>query len=64
MTWADMSEGAIRVVQQKTGRKLTIPLHRNLLEVLAVAERDHLRVGFETHACLAMRRESSITEAA
>ena len=23
-----------------------------------------LRVGFETHACLAMRRESSMTEAA
>jgi enterobacteria phage integrase len=44
MTWADVSEGAIRVVQQKTGRKLTIPLHRNLLEVLAVAERDHLTI--------------------
>jgi hypothetical protein len=27
-------------------------------------ERMRLRVGFETHACLAMRRESSMTEAA
>ena len=24
----------------------------------------YLKVGFETHACLAMRRESSMTEAA
>jgi enterobacteria phage integrase len=44
MTWADVSDGAIRVVQQKTGRKLTIPLHRDLLEVLAVAERGHVTV--------------------
>jgi enterobacteria phage integrase len=39
MTWADVSERTIRVVQQKTGRKLTIPLHRDLLAVLAGAER-------------------------
>jgi site-specific recombinase XerD len=44
MTWADVSEGTIRVLQQKTGRKLTIPLHRNLLEVLAVAPRDHVTI--------------------
>lgn len=44
MTWADVSEGTIRVVQQKTGRKLTIPLHRDLLAVLAVANRDHLTI--------------------
>jgi enterobacteria phage integrase len=44
MTWADVSDGAIRVTQQKTGRKLTIPLHRNLLEVLAVADRDHVTI--------------------
>jgi enterobacteria phage integrase len=44
MTWADASEGTIRVLQQKTGRKLTIPLHRNLLEVLAVAARDHVTI--------------------
>src|SRR5262245_14033404 len=28
MTWTDVNEGTIRVAQQKTGRKLTIPLHR------------------------------------
>jgi enterobacteria phage integrase len=44
MTWADVSDGAIRVMQQKTGRKLTIPLHRNLLEVLAIADRDHVTI--------------------
>ena len=44
MTWADVSEGTIRVVQQKTGRKLTIPLHRDLLAVLAVANRDHVTI--------------------
>jgi enterobacteria phage integrase len=44
MIWADVNDGSIRVVQQKTGRKLTIPLHRNLLEVLAVAERDHVTI--------------------
>jgi integrase len=44
MTWADVTEGTIRVVQQKTGRKLTIPLHHDLLEVLAAAERGHLIV--------------------
>src|SRR5438874_13704467 len=41
MTWADVNEGTIRVVQQKTGRKLAIPLHRDLLALLAVANRDH-----------------------
>ena len=44
MTWADVSELTIRVVQQKTGRKLTIPLHRELLTVLADAEREHAMI--------------------
>jgi integrase len=44
MTWADLSEGTIRVVQQKTGRKLAIPLHRDLLAVLAVPSRDHVTI--------------------
>ena len=44
MTWADVSDGTIRVVQQKTGRKLMIPLHRDLLAVLAAAERDHVTI--------------------
>jgi integrase len=44
MTWADVSDGTIRVVQQKTGRKLMIPLHRDLLTVLVPAERDHVTI--------------------
>jgi integrase len=44
MTWADVSEGTIRVAQQKTGRKLTIPLHRDLLTVLTAAKRDHATI--------------------
>jgi integrase len=44
MTWADVNEHTIRVVQQKTGRKLTIPLHRDLLTVLAATERDHATI--------------------
>ena len=44
MTWADVTEGTIRVVQQKTGRKLTIPLHHDVLAVLAGAERGHVTI--------------------
>ena len=44
MTWADVSDGTIRVVQQKTGRKLAIHLHRDLLAVLTTAERDHVTI--------------------
>jgi enterobacteria phage integrase len=44
MTWADVSEGTIRVVQQKTQRKLTIPLHRDLLDILTVSNRNHLTI--------------------
>ena len=44
MTWADVTDGTIRVMQQKTGRKLTIPLHRDLLAVVAAAERDRVTI--------------------
>jgi integrase len=44
MTWADVSGETIRVVQQKTGRKLAIPLHRELLTALAAANRDHITI--------------------
>src|SRR5262249_31601022 len=44
MTWADVSETSIRVVQQKTNAKLTIPLHRELLALLAAAQRDHVTI--------------------
>jgi len=44
MTWADVSGGTIRVVQQKTGRKLALPLHRELLSALLAANRDHVMI--------------------
>ena len=34
MTWADIADGTIAVVQQKTGKKLRIPMHRDLKAVL------------------------------
>ena len=34
----------IRVVQQKTGRKLTIPLHRDLRAILGATERQHVTI--------------------
>lgn len=42
MTWADldMQAGTIRVIQEKTGTKLTIPIHADLAEVLAKHRRD------------------------
>jgi integrase len=44
MTWADFNGDTIRVVQQKTGRKLTIPLHHNLRAILAATERKHVTI--------------------
>jgi integrase len=41
MSWDDVTASAIRVVQQKTGRKLTIPIHSELKKVLATAKREH-----------------------
>lgn len=42
MTWGDVNGSNIRVVQQKTGEKLTIPLHRDLRPVLDDVDRQHL----------------------
>jgi integrase len=39
-----VSETTIRVIQQKTRRKLVIPLHRSLREVLGLAERNRKHV--------------------
>lgn len=36
MTWADISDGSIRVKQEKTGAELTIPLHPALRAELAI----------------------------
>jgi enterobacteria phage integrase len=44
MTWADVTGETIRVVQQKTGQKLTIPLHQNLRAILAATERKHVTI--------------------
>jgi enterobacteria phage integrase len=44
MTWADVNGTTIRVVRQKTGHKLTIPLHQNLLAILAATERKHVTI--------------------
>lgn len=44
MTWADIAGDAIRVVQQKTATKLTIPLHPELQAVLRVALREHVAI--------------------
>jgi integrase len=44
MTWADVSGPTIRVVQQKTRRKLVIPLHHALRKVLAAADRGHVTI--------------------
>lgn len=45
MTWSHITpENKIKVVQQKTGVSLTIPLHRDLVAALAVAERKHVSI--------------------
>lgn len=44
MTWADVSEVTIRVVQQKTGHKLSLPLHCDLISILTTAGRDHVTI--------------------
>jgi integrase len=44
MTWTDVSGATIRVVQQKTGRKLAIPLHPELLTMLATIDRDRATI--------------------
>ena len=41
MTWADIVGDAIRVAQQKTAAKLTIPIHDALHRVLLLAKRNH-----------------------
>jgi integrase len=44
MTWRDVSGRTIRVLQQKTGHKLAIPIHQELLAALAAAERVHMTI--------------------
>jgi integrase len=44
MAWNDIVGGSIKVVQQKTGAKLTIPLALPLREVLAASARKHASI--------------------
>jgi enterobacteria phage integrase len=45
MAWSHITaDNKITVVQQKTGRRLLIPLHRDLLTALAAAKRDHVSI--------------------
>jgi integrase len=45
MAWSHITaENKIVVVQQKTGRRLLIPLHRDLLATLAAADRGHVSI--------------------
>jgi integrase len=45
MAWSHLSaDNKIVVVQQKTGRRLIIPLHREALAALAAAKRDHIAI--------------------
>jgi integrase len=44
MTWADVKKNGIDVVQQKTGRKLLIPIHPELRAILASAKREHVTI--------------------
>ncbi len=41
MTWADIKDGGINVVQEKTGAKLWLPIHPSLSAELALAPRTH-----------------------
>jgi integrase len=45
MAWSHITaESKITVVQQKTGRRLLIPLHRDLLTTLAAADHAHISI--------------------
>jgi len=46
MTWQDISHktGRISVIQQKTGAKIQVPLHRNLLQVLEQSRHNHVTI--------------------
>jgi integrase len=45
MAWPHITaDNKLVVVQQKTGRRLLIPLHRDLVTALATAEREHVSV--------------------
>ena len=45
MAWSHVTpDNKIAIVQHKTGRRLLVPLHRDLLQALAGAARDHVAI--------------------
>jgi integrase len=44
MAWPHIADNKISVTQQKTRRKLVIPLHQELIAALAAAERSHVAI--------------------
>jgi integrase len=44
MAWSHIADGKITVTQQKTGRRLLIPLHRDLLATFAASAREHVSI--------------------
>jgi enterobacteria phage integrase len=44
MMWTDLVGDAIRVVQQKTAAKLSIPIHASLSHLLGLADRNHATI--------------------
>jgi enterobacteria phage integrase len=44
MTWADITNGSIRQVQQKTGAKLDLPFDEELAAALGAIERKHVTI--------------------
>jgi integrase len=44
MAWPHITANKITVVQQKTGRKLVLPLHKDLIAALKRADRSHISI--------------------
>ena len=44
MSWAAVKDGWLEVRQEKTGKHLTIPAHRELLPILGCIERSSVRI--------------------
>ena len=44
MTWSDIEDGRIRVVQKKTGSKLRVRIHEDREQILKAAPRDHVTI--------------------
>lgn len=44
MTWRDIEENSIRIIQQKTGTSLLIPIHPKLQEILDATPKQHISI--------------------